>query len=171
MKKLFILILAAISFTSCNQEAKPIPQQQNKAVQNVQNEQGFVLPGLNGDSYDFTEKIKQKPVVVAFMAGFCGWCKKMLPYMDELAGKVPSAEADVIIAFMDESSSTLVNLEPVKAAKNIKIYYDASDLMQEQDVRGFPTIMLFKDGEQVETWHGYSPDHVDDILDTLKDLK
>ena len=170
MKKILILMLAVISFAACNQEAKPAPEQNQKA-QNTQSAQGYILPGLNGDSYDFTAKISEKPVVVAFMAGFCGWCKKMLPYMDQLAGQVPPSQADVIVAFMDESSSTLVNLEPVKATQNIKIYYDASDLMKEQGVRGFPTIILFKDGEQVETWHGYSPDHVEDILDTLKDLK
>ena len=170
MKKILILTLAVLSFAACNQEAKPAPEQNQKA-QNVQSVQAYVLPGLNGDSYNFTENTGKKPVVVAFMAGFCGWCKKMVPYMDELAGKVPSAQADVIIAFMDESASSLKNLEPVKAAQNIKIYYNAGDLMQEQGVRGFPTIMLFKDGQQVETWHGYSPEHVADILETLKDLK
>jgi len=167
MKKLLILTLAVLCFAACNQAAKPAPEQ-NETAQNVQ---GYVLPGLNGDNYNFTSKINQKPVVVAFMAGFCGWCKKMLPYMDEIAGKVPANQADVIIAFMDENSSSLVNLEPVKAAKNIKIYYDASDLMKEQGVSSFPTIMLFKDGKQVETWRGYSPAHVDSILKTVKDLK
>ena len=164
MKKLLILTLAVLCFASCNQAAKPAPEQTETA-------QVYILPGLSGNSYNFNGMINEKPVVVAFMAGFCGWCKKMLPYMDELAGKVPSSQADVIIAFMDENSSSLVNLEPVKAAKNIKIYYNASGLMQEQGVRSFPTIMLFKDGKQVETWRGYSPEHVDSILETLKDLK
>ena len=123
MKKILILMLAVISFAACNQEAKPAPQQQNKAVQNTQNEQGYVLPGLKGDSYDFTTKISEKPVVVAFMAGFCGWCKKMIPYMNDLAGQVPETQADVIIAFIDESPTTLVSLEPVRAAKKIKIHY------------------------------------------------
>ncbi len=162
MKKLFILVLAVFSFAACNQMTQP--------AQNSQTVQGYVLPGLNGDSYNFTEKVNQKPVVVAFMAGFCGWCKRMLPYMDELAGKVPQNQADVIIAFMDENSSSLVNLEPVKAVKNIDIYYNARELMQEQGVRGFPTIMLFKDGEQVEIWNGYSPEHVGSILEKLKNL-
>lgn len=168
MKKILILTLAVLSFAACDQVAKPASQEEAQAVQNVQ---GYVLPGLKGDSYNFTENINQKPVVVAFMAGFCGWCKKMVPYMDELAGKVPSTQADVIIAFMDGSSSNLKNLDPVKAAKNIQIYYNAGELMQEQGVRGFPTIMLFKDGKAAETWRGYSPDHVADILETLNNLK
>lgn len=159
MRKLLILTLAVLCFAACNQAAKPASEQ----IETMQ------LSSI--EAYNFTEKINRKPVVVAFMAGFCGWCKKMLPYMDDLAGKVPADQADVIIAFMDESPSSLVNLEPVKAAKNIKIYYNASDLMQEQGVRSFPTIMLFKDGKQVETWRGYSPEHVDSILETLKDLK
>ena len=168
MKRILILTLAVLSFAACDQVAKPAPQEGNQAVQSAQ---GYVLPGLKGDSYNFTENINQKPVVVAFMAGFCGWCKKMVPYMDELAGQVSPAQADVIIAFMDSSSSSLKDLEPVKATKNIAIYYNAGELMQEQGVRGFPTIMLFKDGKVVETWRGYSPAHVDSILETLKDLK
>ncbi|MBO4707060.1 MAG: thioredoxin family protein [Elusimicrobiaceae bacterium] len=173
MKKILILTLAVLSFAACDQVAKFVSEQNGKA-QNVQNRQGaqiYILSGLNADSYSFNEKINEKPVVVAFMAGFCGWCKKMLPYMDNLAGQVPSTQADVIIAFMDGSSSSLVNLEPVKAAKNIKIYYNAKELMQEYGVRGFPTIMLFKDGKPVQTWRGYSPEHVDSILETLKNLK
>ena len=158
MKKLLILTLAVLSFAACNQAAKQ--PEQNNPVQ--------ISPI---ETYNFTETINKKPVVVAFMAGFCGWCKKMVPYMDELAGKVPAEKADVIIAFMDEDPSNLVNLEPVKATKNIKIYHGALDLMQEYDVRGFPTIMLFKDGKEVETWHGYSPEHVGSILETLNNLK
>jgi len=171
MKKLLILSLAVLSFAACNQEAKQPVQGQSvqQSAQQVVPQRPLQI--LSIDSYNFTDKITQKPVVVAFMAGFCGWCKKMVPYMDDLAGKVPSAQADVIIAFMDEDSSGLVNLEPVKATKNIDIYYGARPLMEEYDVRGFPTIMLFKDGEQVETWNGYSPAHVDNILATLKDLK
>ena len=168
MKKILTLTLAVLCFAACNQAAKPAPQEEAKAVQSAQ---GYVLPGLKGDSYNFTEKINQKPVVVAFMAGFCGWCKKMLPYMDEVASKVPATKADVIIAFMDDSASRLTNLEPVKAAKNIDIYYNARELMQEQGVRGFPTIMLFKDGQKVETWGGYSPDHVASILEKVNNLK
>ncbi len=166
MKKLLILTLAVLSFAACNKAAKPAPENQT-----AQNAQVYILPGLKGDSYNFTKKIQEKPVVVAFMAGFCGWCKKMVPYVDELAAKVPPAQADIIIAFMDEDSSSLVDLEPVKESKNVKIYYNALDLMHEQGVNSFPNIILFKDGKQVETWRGYSPVHVDDILDTLKDLK
>ena len=158
MKKLFILTLAVLSFAACNQAAK-------------QPVQGNAVEILPIESYNFTEKINQKPVVVAFMAGYCGYCKMMLPYMDELAGQVPSSQADVIAAFMDDSPSTLVDLEPVKATKNIQIYYGARPFMDEYGVTGFPTIMLFKDGQQVETWRGYSPNHVADILETLNDLK
>ena len=162
------------------QVQQPAPQQQaaKKPVAPVQTAQAkkkeqknYVLPGLSTANYHFTEKINKKPVVVAFMAGFCGWCKRMLPYMDELAGSVPNTKADVIIAFMDEDPNGLKNLEPVKNARNINIYYNAAELMHEQGVNSFPTIILFKDGEKVQTWRGYSPDHVESILKTLKNLK
>lgn len=186
MKKLIILSLAVLSFAACNNEAaKPAPEAQKQpapqaapaaAPANVQDiaanlppavQKEYTLPALKGASYEFSKKINEKPVVVAFMAGFCGWCKKMLPYMDDLAKQVPASKADVIIAFMDDTSDELVKLDPVKQAKNIKIYYKATELMQDQGVSGFPTIMLFKDGKQVQAWRGYSPDHVQSILQTL----
>lgn len=182
MKKLITLSLAVICFAACNEAAKPAPEaskaaapqaavapaQPNQVAPAAQKE--YTLPALKGASYEFTKNINKKPVVVAFMAGFCGWCKKMLPYMDNLAKQVPANKADVIVAFMDSTSNELVNLDPVKEAKNVKIYYNAQELMQEQGVSGFPTIMLFKDGKQVQTWRGYSPDHVQSILQTLNNL-
>jgi len=184
MKKLIILSLAVITFAACNEAAKPAPEAQKQAapqaavaptqptqVANLPAAQkDYTLPALKGASYEFSKNINKKPVVVAFMAGFCGWCKKMIPYMNDLAKQVPAKKADVIIAFMDGTSDELVKLDPVKEAKDIKIYYNASELMQEQGVNGFPTIMLFKDGKQVQTWRGYSPDHVNSILQTLNNL-
>lgn len=188
MKKLIILSLAVISFAACNEAAKPAPEAPKQpapqaavapapaqpkpapAVLPAAVDKDYTLPALKGESYAFTKKINQKPVVIAFMAGFCGWCKKMLPYMDELAKQVPASKADVIIGFMDATSNELVTLDPVKQAKNVKIYYNARELMQSQGVSGFPTIILFKDGKQVKTWRGYSPNHVESILNTLNTL-
>ena len=158
MKKILILILAVISFAACTQATKP-------AARN------YVLPALQGESYNFTEQIDNKPVVIAFMAGFCGYCKAMLPYVDNLAKQVPASQADVIVAFMDEESQGLLALEPVKQAKNVRIYYNAGELMEEQGITGFPTIMLFRKGKLINTWRGYNPGHVDDILETLRNLK
>ena len=182
MKKLIILSLAVITFAACNEAAKPAPEankaaapqaavapaQPNQVAPAAQKD--YTLPALKGASYEFTKNINKKPVVVAFMAGFCGWCKKMIPHMNDLAKQVPAKKADVIIAFMDATSNELVELEPVKEAKDIKIYYNATELMQEQGVNGFPTIMLFKDGKQVQAWRGYSPDHVASILQKLNEI-
>jgi len=187
MKKLIILSLAVLSFAACNEAAKPAPEAKQPAPQAAPVaapvkvnqiaanlpaavQKDYTLPALKGEAYAFTKKINEKPVVIAFMAGFCGWCKKMLPNVDELAKKVPASKADVIIGFMDPTSTEIADLEPVKAAKNVKIYYNAGELMREQGVSGFPTIILFKDGKQVQAWRGYSPNHVDSILNTLNNL-
>ena len=157
MKKTLTLIIAVLCFVACSQTTKPATR-------------SYVLPALQGESYNFTEKINKKPVVVAFMAGFCGYCKAMLPYVDDLAKQVPASQADVIVAFMDKEPTNLVNLEPIKQAKNVKIYYDAGELMEEQGITGFPTIMLFKKGKLINTWRGYKPSHINDILETLRNL-
>jgi len=162
MKKIIILILAVLSFAACNQESAKAPAATGPR---------FTLPALKGPNYEFSTKIRQKPVLIAFMAGYCGWCKKMIPYMDQIAAKVDPSKVDVIIGFMDTDPNGLRALEPVRNTKDIDIYYNAEPLMKEYGVTGFPTIMLFKDGKQVQTWGGYSPNHVDSILDTLKKIK
>lgn len=159
MKKIIILLLALFSFAACNQPAKPTPTTKH------------ILPALKGHSYNFSEKIQQKPVLIAFMAGYCGWCKKMLPYMDQIAERVDPSKVDVIIGFMDTDADSLRSLEPVKNATTIDIYYDAEPLMREQGVEGFPTIILFKNGKQEQVWNGYSPNHIDSILEKIKKIK
>ncbi|MCR5504932.1 MAG: thioredoxin fold domain-containing protein, partial [Elusimicrobiaceae bacterium] len=152
------------SFAACEQQAaKPAPTKISGSQ--------YVLPALKGPSYNFSEKIQQKPVLIAFMAGYCGWCKKMVPHMDKIAEKVDPSKVDVIIGFMDESPTTLVSLEPIQNAKTIDIYYGAKSLMMAQGVQSFPTIILFKDGKQEKVWNGYSPNHADSIIATLKKIK
>ena len=103
-----------------------------------------------------------KPVLVASMAGFCGFCKRMIPYIDELAGKYKGKNVDVIIAFVDQKSDELKNLEPVKTVKNVKVYYNGSQFAQDNGVSGFPT-MLFINNKTGETqkWVGFDPGYVD----------
>ena len=180
MKKLLTLSLAIFAFAACNQQA-PAPEakpevapkaevQQPVAQQEQQEQVAISLPALKGGNLDFTAQISTKPTVVAVMAGFCGFCKKMLPLYDEVAGKVDSKKVDVIVAFVDDTADTIKDLEPVKAVKNAKIYYNGGAVAQQNRVTGFPTMLLFKDGKVVDTWRGFSPDHVQAIIDATKNL-
>ena len=85
---------------------------------------------------EFDEKVinSDKPVLVDFFANWCGPCKMIAPYLDELAdeykGKVTIAKLDV-----DQNNQSAMKY----------------------GVRGIPTLILFENGEQKEVIVGADP--------------
>jgi peroxiredoxin (alkyl hydroperoxide reductase subunit C) len=77
---------------------------------------------------DFEQLIKgDKPVVVDFMAGWCGKCRMIAPFVDELAEKHPG----LVFAKFDTSEE---KLEPLSA---------------ELQVKALPVFKFYKDGREV----------------------
>ncbi len=83
---------------------------------------------------NFEDEVIQsdRPVLVDFWAEWCGPCKMIAPVLDEIAteldGKLTIGKLDV-----DENQSTAMAF----------------------GVMSIPTLMLFKDGQQVETIVGF----------------
>lgn len=73
------------------------------------------------------------PVLVDFWATWCGPCRRIAPIIEELAQDNP----DVSVGKLD-----------VDAAQEIAIRYGVSSI---------PTILIFKNGEVVETTMGLQP--------------
>ena len=69
-----------------------------------------------------------EPVIVDFWAEWCGPCKALSPLVDELAEEI-KGKARVVKMNIDDNPNT-----PTKYG-----------------VRGIPTLMVFKDGQVVET--------------------
>jgi thioredoxin 1 len=93
---------------------------------------------------DFESEVLKsaKPVLVDFWASWCGPCRMLAPVIEDLAveyaGKVAFAKMNV-----DESPET-----PKKFS-----------------IRGIPTIMLFKDGQAINTIVGAVPKgQIEDML-------
>ncbi len=92
---------------------------------------------------EFDEKVlnSEHPVLVDFFATWCGPCKTIAPYLEELAdeyeGKVKIAKVNV-----DEN--------PASAAKF--------------GVRSIPTLILFKNGKQEQTIIGADPGKIRDVV-------
>jgi len=88
---------------------------------------------LSGD--DFNEAIKTGITFVKFFAPWCGHCKMLAPTWDELGVKLHS-QTDIVVAKVDctiESNKELCNNE---------------------EVEGFPTLLLYKDGARMQEYKG-----------------
>ena len=92
---------------------------------------------------DFNDLVinSDKPVLVDFYADWCGPCKMIGPYLEELAdeyaGKVTIAKLNV-----DQNSVT----------------------PSQFGVRGIPTMILFENGQQKEVLVGADPGRVREIV-------
>lgn len=85
---------------------------------------------------DFENEVLQAdgPVLVDFWAEWCGPCKALSPLVDEVAGEM-AGKLKVVKVNIDESPEA-----PTKFG-----------------VRGIPTLMIFKEGQVVDTRVGGMP--------------
>jgi|SRR3989344_97859 len=94
------------------------------------------------NSSNFEQKISEGISLVDFWAPWCGPCRMMAPVFEELS----------------------------KEVKNIKFFKlnvdDNGDVAAQSEVQGIPTLILFKDGEEVKRIVGLKSK--DDIKRELK---
>ena len=79
-------------------------------------------------------------------APWCGHCKRLQPTWSQLAEK-------------------FVGNENVKIAKVDCTLQENRDLCSEQDVNGFPTLFIYKDGEKISEYNGSRS--LDDLFDFI----
>ena len=97
---------------------------------------------LTEDSFDETIKNAQGPVLVDFWAAWCGPCKMIAPFLDQIAGEVEG-----------KATVAKVNVD------------DNGDLSARFGIRSIPTLMVFKEGRVVDQITGALPkDQIRNLL-------
>ena len=105
------------------------------------------MSSVNVSDADFENEVLKAdgPVMVDFWAEWCGPCKALSPIVDEVAGEV-AGKMKVVKVNIDENPNA-----PTKYG-----------------VRGIPTLMVFKDGELVDTKvGGMSKTQLNDWLNSV----
>lgn len=86
------------------------------------------IKNVSADSFDTDVLKSDVPVLVDFWAEWCGPCKAIAPTLDELAAAY-EGKLQIVKMNIDENRAT-----PARFG-----------------IRGIPTLMVFKDGQQVAT--------------------
>jgi thioredoxin 2 len=92
---------------------------------------------VSGEDFDRTVLGSEAPVLVDFYADWCAPCKYVAPLMDELA---QAHEGKMLVVKIDTDQ--------------------APELSQKWGIRSIPTVILFKQGEEVGRSMGFEPEKV-----------
>lgn len=116
-----------------------------EAEQKTQDSDVGAVVQLTMDSFE--HGIAKGVTFVKFFAPWCGHCKRMAPTWDELALK-------------------FVGNHLVKIAKVDCTLSDNKELCSQQEVNGFPTILIYKDGSKLSEYNGNRS--LDDLYEFVK---
>jgi protein disulfide-isomerase-like protein len=89
--------------------------------------------GMTSISHEnFDETIGEKKTAVLFHANWCGHCKKFMPTWEKVSSEVDETSPVVLASFDCSESSEDKNVQEV---------------MKKYNVKGFPSVLLFENGE------------------------
>ncbi|XP_066993824.1 thioredoxin domain-containing protein 5 homolog [Anabrus simplex] len=109
------------------------PEHSGASVENVEQDNGSPVASFSGENFE--HGIAKGITFVKFFAPWCGHCKRLAPTWEELGKKFIANNA--------------VKIVKVDCTQDI-----SKNLCNEQEVDGFPTLFLYKDGEKVGEYNG-----------------
>lgn len=120
-------------------EEEDKPSEEPKAVE------GDVVVQLSGEN--FNQVIENDVTFVALTASWCGHCKRLAPTWQQLAEKY-------------------VGNDRVKIAKIDCSVTENRNVCNEQEVQGYPTIFIYKNGKKISEYNGNRS--LEDMFDFVK---
>ncbi len=130
-KCLSLVVLATISLTGC--QANEVAQETSVTVPSQEMTRAISAGVIDITSEaQFNELYAKGNVIVDFYAPWCGPCKRLAPQFEAVAKQIGH------VTFLK------VNMDQFTAIGKAK------------GARGVPTIVLYKDGQQVALIHGWS---------------
>ncbi len=110
-----------------------------------------------------------KPILIAFMATWCPWCKRSLPALDA-THEAFGDQVEVVGVFVDDDLNAVKKIQKEHHLK-AKALYQGGEAAQELQVEGFPHIVLFdKNHKLVKVWSGYSDKLADEYKAEIEKL-
>mgnify|MGYP001980671703 CR=1 FL=1 len=113
----------------------------------------YLKEGFENSPEDLEEKISGNKSAVLFYADWCGHCKKIKPVWDELKRKID----------LDNNNIKLMKVECGKPTEK----KEHADIMKKYDIKGYPTIITFKDGVGTEYTGNRDKDSMYEIFTKL----
>ncbi|MBQ7907975.1 MAG: TlpA family protein disulfide reductase [Elusimicrobiaceae bacterium] len=156
IKALLLTLSVAVLLGACVQV--PQPPQLNVS-----------LPVAGEEEVWVSAEQKGKPVLIAVMASYCGWCKKSLAAL-ETANKEFGDKVEVVGVFVDNDEAKVKDIIKQYNLES-KILYKGGQTAEDLGVQGFPHIMLFNGKHKlVKYWGGYSDTLADQYRAELSKL-
>ncbi|KAM8721156.1 hypothetical protein ACLKA7_007085 [Drosophila subpalustris] len=90
---------------------------------------------LNGNT-EFEKAIAEGIAFIKFYAPWCGHCQKLQPTWEQLATETASSDSDIVVAKVDCTSP------------------DNKQICIDQQVEGYPTLLLYKNGKRQVEYEG-----------------
>lgn len=109
------------------------PAEKENVIDESKEEPPSLVLVLSGDNFE--QGIKKGISFVKFFAPWCGHCKRLAPTWEELGKK-----------FVNDNSVTIVKVDCTLEINK--------ELCKEQEVDGFPSVFLYKNGQKVSEYTG-----------------
>lgn len=99
---------------------------------------------VSQEDFDATVLKSTAPVLVDFYADWCGPCRMVAPFVDEIAR---ANVGKLLVAKVDTDR--------------------APEVAMKYGIRSIPTLIVFRDGEELERSVGFEPDRVRGLVDRV----